>query len=301
MATTFVLSPRDRSLLKILSWTPATAMQLLRASVAFDEGAFPDERRLRERLQRLWEARFVRLWQTGHAGGGLKNYYKLTPAGFQALFGTDAALPPRAFFQETSPSLFEHTVLLADVIIQTVVAAHAHKVQISRFFRENELPFTVGERQVQPDCFFQFVAGGRPFNVAFEIDLSTESIDSAAYRSVRDKLEVYDAYQERLLESWRANGKAWERPRYRVAFLTRTAERSYHILALAGRIAANPARRLCYSATLSAYATDPDGLQTPIFLDHAGAWQALVNIHPSAPFARSPVRLPESVENWSAV
>ena len=179
MATTLVLSPRDRSLLRILSWTPATAAQLFQASASFDEGPYQDERRLRERVQSLCEARFVRLWQTGHAGGGLKNYYKLTPAGFQALIGSDVALPPRAFFQETSPALFEHTLFLADVIIQSVVAAHGQKITICRFFRENDLPFSAGERQVQPDCFFQFTIDGRIFNIAFEIDLSTESIDSS--------------------------------------------------------------------------------------------------------------------------
>lgn len=301
MATMLVLSPRDRSLLRILSWTPATATQLLRASVSFDEGTFQDERRLRERLQRLCEARFVRLWQTGHAGGGLKNYYKLTPAGFQALLGSDVALPTRAFFQETSPALFEHTLLLADVIIQSLVASHARKITINRFFRENELPFSAGERQVQPDCFFQFTVDGRIFNVAFEVDLSTESIDSHAYRSVRDKLEVYDAYQDLLLHSWLSGGKAWERPRYRVVFLTKSVERGYHILALAGRLAAKPNRRLCYSATLSTFTTDQDCLGAPIFLDHTGAWQALVNLHPSGLFARSPVRLPQIVENWGVV
>jgi hypothetical protein len=32
-------------------------------------------------------------------------------------------------------------------------------------------------------------------------------------------------------------------------------------------------------------------LREPLFLDHTGTWQALVNIHPSSAFAKPPVRL----------
>src|SRR2546428_9539657 len=49
--------------------------------------ALMDERRLRERLQTLIEAGVVRSWSSAHAGGGLQNYYKLTPLGFERLYG----------------------------------------------------------------------------------------------------------------------------------------------------------------------------------------------------------------------
>jgi hypothetical protein len=296
MYTAVSLSPRDRSLLTLLSWTPATTALLFRASRTFDGDQFQNERRLRERLQRLADAGLVRSWSSAHAGGGLQNYYKLTMAGFQALYGAEASPPPRAFFAEISPSLFDHTLALADCIVATLDACDTHHIAITRFFRENELTFAVGEKQLQPDCFFQFTADGRQFNVAFEIDFSTESIDSPSYRSIRQKLELYDAYQAHLLNAWLQNGKRWERPRFRVAFLTRTTERAYNILALAANITANPSRRLVYAATQASYLADPLNIRLPLFLDHTGNWQALVDPHPTAAFTRAPVRLPRAIE-----
>src|SRR5437773_2102132 len=109
MSIRVTLSPRDRALLRLLSWTPATTTLLLRASSAFEGGAFADERRLRERLQSLSEAGVVRSWPTAYAASGLQNYYKLTPLGFDLVCGAEAARPSRTFFSEVAPSLVEHT------------------------------------------------------------------------------------------------------------------------------------------------------------------------------------------------
>src|SRR5207247_11252645 len=89
-------SPRDLSLLRFLSFTPATTVLLLRVSSAFNDGPFTSERRLRERLQELRAAGLVRTWMAAHAGGGLQNYYKLTPLGWQLLGegGGPEAVPP---------------------------------------------------------------------------------------------------------------------------------------------------------------------------------------------------------------
>lgn len=290
------LSPRDASLLQLLSWTPATTALLLRASDAFDGGPFWDERRLRERLQAFSDAGFVRSWATAHAGGGLQNYYKLTTSGFGLLHGADASRPSHAFFAEVSPSLFAHTFRLAAVIVETLRACHARQVKIERFIRENELKFEAGNRQVQPDCFFRLVAGGRAFHLAVEIDNSTASIDSNAMNSIRQKLTVYHAYQDRVLAEWLAGGKAWERPRLRVVFLTPSIERAYHILSFAQAAAQNKSRRLVYAATYAAFVTDADPLFTPLFLDHFGHWQSLIDLHPTASHRKTPVRLPPVME-----
>lgn len=291
MSTRVNLSPRDLSLLRILSWTPATTSLLLRASSAFDGGPFADERRLRERLQSLTSAGFVRSWPTAQAGGGLQNYYKLTPPGLEVTCGPDARPPPRAFFAEVSPSLFAHTFRLAEVIIETYRACFAGRVNIDRFIRENELTFTAGDRQVQPDCFFRLTTSGRSFNLAFEIDNSTASVESHAVNSIRQKLGTYQAYQQMLLSHWLAAGKKWERPRFRVVFLTQSVERAYHILAFAAESAPNPSRRLAYAATLESYVTDDRPLHASIFLDHGGNWHSLIDLHPSAQSTKTPVRL----------
>jgi hypothetical protein len=296
MSMRITLSPRDRSLLRLLSWTPATTTLLSQASTTFDGGPFLDERRLRERLQALQGGGIVRSWPLAHAGGGLQNYYKLTPLGFQLLSGTEVPLPSRAFFAEISPSLLEHTFHLAEVIIAVVRACHDRHVKIERFIRENELVFSAGDNQVQPDCFFRLVAAGLPFNLAFEIDNSMASVDAPALNSIRRKLAVYHAYQELMLSQWLSAGKRWERPRFRVAFLTPSVVRAYNILALTAEINRHPSRRLVYAATQEAFLTDRDPLMAPLFLDHRGFWQSLIDLHPSAPYRKDPVRLTKPLE-----
>ena len=190
-----------------------------------------------------------------------------------------------------SPSGFAHTFRLAEAIIATLRACHARRVTVEQFRRENELVCKAGDREVQADCFFRLATAGRSFNLAFEIDNGTESIDSRAKRSIREKLSVYDAYQEFLLAQWRSGGKQWERPRFRVVFLTTSVTRAYHILALAAELATNRSRRLVYAAVLDAYVTDDGPLDTPLFLDHHGCWQSLIDLHPTAPALKAPVRL----------
>lgn len=301
MTNTVQLSPRDRSLLQLLSWTPATTSLLWTASRTFAAGPFTDERRLRERLQALERAGLTRHWSTATIGGGLQNYYKLTPAGFQALYGIDTTPPTRAFFAPISPSVLMHTLRLAEVIVATTCSAHDRRVAITGFHRENELTFAVGDAQVQPDCFFQFTMGGRAFNIAFEIDQGTETVDSPHDTSLRSRLDLYDAYQEQLLQSWLAGGRVWERPRFRVVFLTPSVARAYHLLAVAAQITRNPARRLICAATQDSYLGDASPLTNPLLLDHDGAWRAMIDLHPSAGTLRSPVRLPPAREPDAAV
>lgn len=288
-------------MLKLLSWTPATTALLVRASMAFDGGPFLEERRLRERLQALGDAGLVRTWSSAHSGGGLQNYYKLTVSGFQILYGADAAVPPRAFFSEISPALFEHTLTLAEVIVETVRACHSRRVTILRFHRENELQFTAGDETVQPDCFFQFGLAGRHFNVAIEVDLSNETLDSPNIKSLRRKLRTYDTYQELVLSQWREHGRTWERPRLRIAVLTKSIDRAYHILALARDIAVNKSRRLVYAATLDQYFGTNDPVQSSLFLDHDGYWHPLVNLHPTSRPLLASVRLPDRFPQTLAI
>jgi hypothetical protein len=282
--------------MRLLSRTPATAALLLRASITFEGGEFVDERRLRERLQALGEAGMVRAWSTAHVGGGLKNYYKLTTLGWQILSGNDVVPYPRALFGEVPPSLFAHTFRLAEVIVETLRACHHRRVSVERFHRENDLVFQVGDKQVQPDCFLRLAAQGRVFNLAFEVDNATASLDSHVPSSIRSKLTVYHAYQEQVLSQWLAGGKRWERPRFRVVFLTPSAERASHILSLAADTSPHPRRRLVYAATFDAFVTDADPLFAPLFLDHFGHWHSLIDLHPAAPFRKPPVRLIRPME-----
>lgn len=255
-----------------------------------------DERRLRERLQALAEAGIVRAWPMAQSGGGLQNYYKLTPLGFELVRGSDAKQPSRAFFAEVSPSLLEHTFRLAEVIVETVRACNARRIGIERFIGENELTLTAGDQAVQPDCFFRLASSGRAFNLAFEIDNSTASVDALASNAIRQKLITYQAYQELVLAQWLHAGRRWECPRFRVVFLTPTIARAHHILALAARVTSPRPRCLVYAATFDSFVTDADRLCSPMFLDHLGQWQSLVDLHPTAQYLKAPVRLNQPVE-----
>ena len=67
---------------------------------------------------------------------------------------------------------------------------------------------------------------------------------------------------------------------------------------LASQLARNADRRLCYAVTLDGYLAEEEPITEPVFLDHKGEWQALVNLHPTSPFPRPPVRLVERpIEN----
>lgn len=286
------LSLRDRDLLLLLERTPATSPLIVKASATFAGEPFRDERRARERLQGLTGEGLARAWALAQPGGGVTKCYKLTPHGFAALYGAEIALPPRAYFQDIPLSRLEHTLSLAEVIVHTFVAAHQHRVKVTKFHRENELTLTAGQFTHQPDCHVQLRSGGKTFNVLFELDRSTESVDSYSEQSIRQKILGYEAYQDLVWQQWKSTGEQPPRPYFRVAFLTLSTERAYHILTLARSLAQNPDRRLCYAATLDSYLASSDAVREPLFLDHHGGWQSLVNLHPTTVAIRTRVRLP---------
>ena len=293
-AAVIYLSPRDRNLLLLLDRTPATPPLIVKASAAFAGEPFKDERRARERLQELAAAGLVRSWPLTQPSGGTTKCYKLTLQGYAAVRGENAKLPSRSYFGEIAPSRLAHTLALADVIVHTLVAASQSRVEVTNFHRENELTLTAGPYSQQPDCHFQLAAGGKTFNILFEIDRSTESVDSQADQSIRQKILGYEAYQDMVWEQWKQGGRQGTRPYFKVAFLTPSNERAYHILTLARGMARNQGRRLCYAATYDAYLAAA-AVAEPLFLDHHGGWQALVNLHPTSRFLRERVRLPAPV------
>lgn len=54
--------------------------------------------------------------------------------------------------------------------------------------------------------------------------IETFGLDDAPITSARSThpTSVYHAYQDWILSGWLATGKAWERPRFRIAFLTQS-------------------------------------------------------------------------------
>jgi hypothetical protein len=290
------LAPRDQALLLLLDRTPATASQILKASATFDGGAFRDERRTRERLQSLGRQKLVHSHSLAVTGGGLANYYTSTAESFRLLHGPDVALPHRSRFAALPPSRLLHSLSLADVIVHVLVAAHNGRMPVTRFHRENELVLEIGPHATSPDCHLQLTTGGRLFNMLFEVDRSTEPLDSPAENSIRTKILAYEAYQEHVLGIWKRGGGQGPRPYFRVVFLTTGIDRAHNILGLAQHCARNRDRKLCYAATFDEFLSQHDALREPLFLDHHGNWRSLVDLHPSASSLRSAVRINPRVQ-----
>ena len=301
MTNILSLSARDHSLLRLLDRTPATTTLVLKGSETFHGEPFRDERRVRERLQTLAEAGLVRAFSATQGVGGLVNWYKLTAEGFRSVRGTETPLPHRSRFEAIAPSRFQHTQILAEVIVHSLVAAHRDRCTIPFFNGEGDARIDVASHTFYPDCFSQFALAGKQFNAYFEIDQSTESLDSNAEQSIRTKLLNYEAYQGSLVAWMKSRGGQGPTPYFRVVFLTRSQERANHILWLAGTCARNADRHLIYAATQDVYLTEPRSLQTPLFIDHHGRWQSLVNLHPTSNFERAPVRLTRPVTSLAKV
>jgi hypothetical protein len=256
------------------------------------EEPYRDERRVRERLQTLKNAKLIRSSKVAGSSDALLNYYRLTHEGYRTIAEPGARFPSKSFFELIAISRFEHTTRLAEVIVHTLVTAHRSRARVSQYFRENELQISGSPQFQSPDAYFQLRASGRTFNLMFELDNSTEPLESDASSAIIKKVQSYEAHQDSTLRWWLGRGTPRRiNPRFRVVFLTKTAERAEHIAALAAEATANKDRRLCYAATQDSFLADPMGLTSPIFIDHHGAWQPLANLHASSHTKRTPIRL----------
>ena len=297
-----VANRRVLDVLRLLDRSPLPAHLILKASVTFgteedpDDG-FTDIRRVRERMQHLAEAGFVAIREYPLTGHGVMNFYHLTPMGYRILYQAEPEGKDAGFFREVAPTRREHTFALAKVIVHTLVGAHNRSIAIVGFKRENSFPIKAAGREQKPDGVWQFETSGKLFNYLFEVDMGTAPIDAAAGNSIKNKIVTYEAYYDHAWHAWKRGNRRGRRPRFRVVFLTTTTDRAEHILVEAGKLARNGDRRLCYAATIDSYLGEADPLVEPLFLDHAGNWQALVNLQPSSPFTRPPVRFrDQSVE-----
>ena len=293
---TIHLNQRDRHALWLLSCTQASAELILKAMGAvdwFDDSEpFQNERRVRERMQAMIQAGLARSAPIAMPSGGVANWYRLTVAGYRTVGGLERALPTKTFFEPIRIPLQSHATRLAEAIVHTLVESHRSRVALKDYRRENELLINGGIRKQFPDSYFRFQRSGYQFNVMLELDNGTEPIDSLEPQSIREKILTYEAHQDATLTWWRNQGCPKSvNPRFRTVFLTKTAIRAEHIVALAGELAQNKDRLVCFATTLDDYLSEDHVLRRPIFLDHHGRWQSLMNIHPTTHSKRTPVRL----------
>lgn len=261
-----VLTPRDENLFRALTRAPLTVRQLLKVSSTFD-APFTSERRLQDRLHRLWRGRLLRRWQYATTELGAQYYYTLSPESYRLLHGADVRLPNSRAFGPVGLARQHHTRALADFIVHTTLAAHAAAVSLTDFHRENSLCLSVRDQHLYPDCSFTLAVPGRPLlRFYVELDNGTEPLTSAREReSWEQKLRFYEAYHQSRRERFRVLG-----------LVTRSRERLQNVVETAARTISNPRRVLFYAICLRDYLAQEAPLHTPCFLDQRGAAAALV-------------------------
>lgn len=291
MAMQLMLSDRDFELLRFLEITPATAAQIRKLSATFSGRPFRDERRVRERMQTLGRAGYTKTCSLSLQTGGAARYYRITALGYRTIYPDKSQSIPRSVYADLAPSRFQHTMTAADVIVHVLVSSHKRRVKVLQCHGDHQLTLEVGEYRQQPDCHFQLEYSGNLFNLLFEIDNGTEPIDSRREHSIRTKILGYEAYSDWVLSIWKQAGKPHPRPAFRVVFLTTTNTRANHILYMAQTLASNKDRRIVYASTQDVFLGEPDAVVAPIFNDHHGHWQSLVNSQPTANALLSPIRI----------
>ena len=108
---------------------------------------------------------------------------------------------------------------------------------------------------------------------------------------MRNKILAYEQFYDHVLARWKCGDIEGPRPKIRVLFWTDSTERAEHILYAASRLARNPDRFLVYATTMDLYLNEDDALMAPIFVDHRGNYQAIVDVYPTSEFLRKPVEI----------
>lgn len=264
------IGPRDLEILTAFDRTPLTPAQLCLLSEAFAQ-PFRNEHNLRRRLRRLASSGLVRSWPYALvAEGRAPRYFKLTRDGYRLLYGEDAALPSRRYFEEVRHGHHHHTNALAHVIVHIAVRGHRHGITLRHFARENSIRLTANGCTVYPDCGFQLVTpDGRTFNYMLELDNGTERIRTRHdVESIERKLRTYDQHQSQFA----ANDPG----RYLVLFVTtRSEQRLNHILALADAVMTNRQRTVFVGASLRLL-LEGDSFRDAVWHDHRGLRRVLV-------------------------
>lgn len=264
------IGPRDVEVLGALERCPLTVAQLCRLSRTFIT-PFSDANNLRRRLRSLRQAGLVKSWPYAVASHGQSpRYFKLTRDGYRMLYGIDAAMPKRRFFEEVKPGHHHHTRCLASLLVHLITSGRDAGVSMQRFARENSVKLEANGFVLYPDGVFRIATpAGREFNFVIELDNGTERVQSAKdVESIERKIRGYDAHQSQF--------SANDDGRYLVLFVTTRSDiRTKHILDLAGLAMENTQRTVFLGCNLdSLLARNP--FTDAVFKDHRGLRRTLI-------------------------
>jgi len=278
--TSIIYTARDRKIHELLAISPLDTLQLLKASMTFEQ-PFTTDRKLRERMQEHEAAGWIHTFIYPTTTTGTANYYRLSAVGYRMLNGPDATLPKQSAFREVSPALQRHTRDLADVIVHTNVQARQHGIEIVEQVGENRLTLILGDREQKPDYSFRLATPQGMFTYYDELDESTEPIASTKQReSLESKIRFHEDHQN-------ATGE-----RYRVRMVFAKASPRMQQFSELARKHGTRQRCIFYAVLFDAYVKHGSPLTTPIFLDHFGRLQPLV----PSPSTRYQSRLPTLAE-----
>ena len=264
------IGDRDIELLTAIDRCPLTPAQLCRLSATF-ESPFNGEHNLRRRLRKMANAELVQSYPYALAGDGRSpRYFKLTRNGYSLLYGHNAPLPKRRYFQAISPGHHHHTNSLAETIVHLCVQAKENHCEVVQFARENSIRLQAEPFTLYPDSAFVIRrSDGRCYSFVIEFDNGTERVRSKQdVESIERKIRGYDAHQSRF--------GAHDPDRYLVLFITtRSEQRLNYILDVASEVMKQPQRRVFVGCELGNF-LGVDPFQVPIFEDHRGLRRTIV-------------------------
>ena len=157
------ITPRDLEMLAALDYAPLTGRQLEKLSDTWAE-PFPSARMVRERLQRMAEAKLVKPYNYAVIRSiKPENYYVLTRRGYQLVHGPDSEPPTKGYCSPVALVRQCHQQALSDFIVHTAVGAHRSGAQLTGFRRENTIRLDAGGQSVYPDCSFLLAEKTRRF------------------------------------------------------------------------------------------------------------------------------------------
>ncbi len=264
------IGSRDLEILQALDRCPLTPEQLLRLSQSFDQ-PFTDAHNVRRRLRELSESELIRSFVYAMASDGRSpRYFKLTRDGYRFLYGADAALPQRRYFEAIRPGHHHHSLSLAEFVVHLCVTAARHGCQILHFARENSVKLQADAFTLFPDAAFVVRrSDGKTFPFVVELDNGTERIRSKQdVESIERKLRGYDAHQAKF--------DKFDPDRYLVLFVTtRSRDRLQHILSMAAGVVSQPQRTVFVGTELKEFLSVDPFVQSAL-QDHRGLRRQMI-------------------------
>ncbi len=198
----WLVTPRDVELLRALDYAPLTARQLEKLSMTW-EAPFRSTRLVRERLQRMGEAKLVSVHRYAILDRGQpENYYLLSRRGYRLLHGPDSQPPTKGYFSPAGLARQPHQRAVSDFVVHTACGAHRSGIRFTGFYRENTIRLAADGQSIYPDASFALVTrDDKVFRFFVEIDNDTERIRSQKDAdSIERKIRTYDAVQDQSPE-----------------------------------------------------------------------------------------------------